>query len=96
MKSAVIILPFLVFIKRMKFLQTLRSFLHDKMLRKTIYHEGGVISLDQRLDVVQKIVGHIAAVPIEPVPGHQLLVVGDLMDIVNPGRAAVGIVGNAL
>ena len=64
-----------------------------QMLRQTIYHKGLIISLDQRLDVIQEICSHIISFLVHPVPGNQLFVVGNLMYIVDAGRTHLRIIG---
>ena len=64
----------------------------DQMLGQAVHHEGLVISLDQRLDIVDEFICHIVAFPVYPGAGNQLLIVSNAVYIIDAGSSHIRIV----
>ena len=62
------------------------------MLGQAVYHKRLIIPLNQRLDIIDELLGHIVAFPVHPGTGHQLLIVGNAVYVIDAGGAHIGIV----
>ena len=66
------------------------------MSRQAVDIHRGQLRLNQRPRILQERRFHVRAIAVHPLQRHLLFEVGDLMDIDQPRRALIRVVGNAL